>query len=111
MLNVAQNNISCTIPHTFYLLKALLTVKGEQMLSLNLSDNDLGADFITTIGYEGLCNLKELQLANTRLTKKSLNELSEMLANRKFSLLHLDLSSNNFNAESLFKFFNALKNN
>jgi Ran GTPase-activating protein (RanGAP) involved in mRNA processing and transport len=112
MLNVAQNNIQFSVnPETFTMLRALLTVKSEQLLSLNLSDNDLGPEFISTIGYQALSNLKELQLANTRLNKKSLTDLSDMINRHRFSLLNLDLSSNRFDADSLFKFFNAMKNN
>jgi len=56
-------------------------------------------------------NLKELQLSNTRLNNKSLNDVSEYFAKHKFQFLHLNLSSNNFSAEGFFKLLNALKNN
>lgn len=93
------------------MLKVLLTVKADQILSLNLSNNDLGGDFISLLGAGAIKNLKELQLSNTRLTKKSLNDLSDMVMRHKFQMLNLDISSNHFNAECIFKFFNSLKTN
>jgi hypothetical protein len=57
MINIAQNNITCSQPETFNLLKVLLTVRSEQLISLNLSHNDLGPDFISTLGHQALSNL------------------------------------------------------
>jgi hypothetical protein len=77
MLNIAQNNITSSQPETFNLLKVLLTVRSEQLISLNLSHNDLGPEFFSVIGHQALSNLQELVLSNTRLTNKSLGDLSE----------------------------------
>jgi len=86
-------------------------VKGDQIISLNLSDNDLGGDFISTLGPNALTNLLELSLSNTRLTNKSLGDLSDYLTDHRFSLLNLDLSSNHFTIDGYFKFLTALKQN
>lgn len=109
MLNIAQNNISQVQPESFQLLKVLLSVKGDQIISVNLSDNDLGGDFISTLGPTALCNLLELSLSNTRLTNKSLSDLSDYLTDHRFSLLNLDLSSNHFTIDGYFKLLTALK--
>lgn len=111
MINIAQNNISHTIPETFQLLKVLLSVKGDQLISLNLSDNDLGPDFLSSLGPSSLCNLLELSLSNTRLNNKSMSDLADYLTEQRFSLVNLDLSSNAFTVEGYFRLLTALKQN
>jgi|LauGreDrversion4_2_1035121.scaffolds.fasta_scaffold72390_3 hypothetical protein len=66
------------------MLKVLLNVKAEQIISLNLSDNELGPDFISILGYESLKYLKELLLSNTRINNKSLSELADYHMHYKF---------------------------
>lgn len=44
---------------------------------MNLSHNDLGPDFFATLDHQALKNLQELVLANTRLTNKSMTDLTE----------------------------------
>jgi hypothetical protein len=88
-----------------------LSVKGDQIISLNLSDNDLGGEFISTLGPNALSSLLELSLSNTRLTNKSLGDLSDYITDNRFSLLNLDLSSNHFTIDGYFKFLTALKQN
>lgn len=88
-----------------------MSVKGDQIISLNLSDNDLGGEFISTLGPNALSSLLELSLSNTRLTNKSLGDLSDYITDNRFSLLNLDLSSNHFTIDGYFKFFTALKQN
>jgi Ran GTPase-activating protein (RanGAP) involved in mRNA processing and transport len=112
MLNYAQNNLSYTqSPDTFPMLRALLLTKAEQLICLNLSDNDLGADFLSTMGHDALCSLRELQLANTRLTNKSLGDLADYCEHHRLALVNLDLSSNAFTYDGFLKLFNALKSN
>lgn len=84
MLNFAQNNVLSSQPETFRLLKVLLTVKGEQMVALNLSDNELGPDFLGILGHESLQSLRDLRLANTRLNNKSLSDLADFHTHHKF---------------------------
>ena len=88
-----------------------MSVKGDQIISLNLSDNDLGGEFISTLGPNALSSLLELSLSNTRLTNKSLGDLSDYISDNRFSLLNLDLSSNHFTIDGYFKFLTALKQN
>jgi hypothetical protein len=88
-----------------------LSLKGDQIISLNLSDNDLGGEFISTLGPNALSSLLELSLSNTRLTNKSLVDLSDYITDNRFSLLNLDLSSNHFTIDGYFKFLTALKQN
>ena len=78
---------------------------------MNLSDNDLGQDFISTLGPNSLVSLLELSLSNTRLTNKSIADLSDYLTDYKLALLNLDLSSNLFTVEGDFKLLTALKQN
>lgn len=78
---------------------------------MNLSDNDLGQDFISTLGPNSLVSLLELSLSNTRLTNKSIGDLSDYLTDYKLALLNLDLSSNLFTVEGYFKLLTALKQN
>lgn len=54
MLNVAQNNILSTFPETFNLLRAMLTMKSEQLIVLNLNDNELGPEFLSIIGHTAI---------------------------------------------------------
>ena len=88
-----------------------MSVKGDQIISLNLSDNDLGGEFISTLGPNALSSLLELSLSNTRLTNKSLGDQSDYITDNRFSLLNLDLSSNHFTIDGYFKFLTALKQN
>lgn len=88
-----------------------MSVKGDQIISLNLSENDLGGEFISTLGPNALSSLLELSLSNTRLTNKSLGDLSDYITDNRFSLLNLDLSSNHFTIDGYFKFLTALKQN
>ena len=88
-----------------------MSVKGDQIISLNLSDNDLGGELISTLGPNALSSLLELSLSNTRLTNKSLGDLSDYITDNRFSLLNLDLSSNHFTIDGYFKFLTALKQN
>jgi Ran GTPase-activating protein (RanGAP) involved in mRNA processing and transport len=85
--------------------------KHHQIISLNLSDNDLGADFFSTLGFDALSQLKDLSVANSKLTPKSLGDLSDFFAHHKMHFLHLNLSGNHFSSDSFFRFFNSLKNN
>jgi len=84
MLNFSQNNVLSSQPETFRLLKVLLTVKGEQMVTLNLGDNELGPDFLAILGHESLQSLRDLRLANTRLNNKSLSDLADFHTHHKF---------------------------
>ena len=81
------------------------------MVALNLSDNDLGPDFLAILGYESLQNLRDLRLANTRLNNKSLSDLADYHTHHKFQLLHLDISRNNFTMEGVVLLLNSLKGN
>lgn len=86
-------------------------MKREQLIYLNLSDNDLGQDFISNLGPNSLVSLLELSLSNTRLTNKSLGDLSDYLTDYKFAMLNLNLSSNIFTVDGYFKLLTALKQN
>lgn len=76
---------------------------------MNLSHNDLGPDFFATLDHQALKNLQELVLANTRLTNKSMTDLTEFFQHHKFSVVNLDLSQNCFTVEAYFKLLNSLK--
>jgi len=54
------------------------------MVALNLSDNELGPDFLAILGHESLQSLKDLRLANTRLNNKSLSDLADFHTHHKF---------------------------
>lgn len=57
ILNIAQNNITSGSSDTFKLLRALLLMKSDRLICLNLSDNELGADFFSNMGHEALTDL------------------------------------------------------
>jgi hypothetical protein len=69
----------------------------------------LGPDFFATLDHQALKNLQELVLANTRLTNKSMTDLTEFFQHHKFSVVNLDLSQNCFTVEAYFKLLNSLK--
>ena len=80
-------------------------------MALNLSDNDLGPDFISILGYESIRNLRELILSNTRMNNKSLTDLADYHTHHKFHILNLDISSNAFTIEGVMKLLNSMKSN
>ncbi|CDW85055.1 UNKNOWN [Stylonychia lemnae] len=105
MLNIQLNQITDN-----QILVDLLTYKQSQIVSLNLSDNDLGVEFFEKLGPY-INKLTELNLSNTKLNNRSCIDLSLALKENKFFISYLNLSRNQITSEGVHKVLNSLKNN
>eukprot|EP00347_Sterkiella_histriomuscorum_P014464 403360768 len=105
IISVAGNMISTHQP-----IQELLKYKSSQIISLDLSDNDIGTTFFENCG-QNMSQLQELKLSNTKMTNKSLKDLTKQLKEQKWQLQYLDLSSNLITSEGIQKLLNTLKSN
>ena len=65
------------------MLKVFFSMRPDQLIYLNLNDNDLGPEFFSLVGIESFSYIKDLQLSNTRLNNKSMQDLSELFTQNK----------------------------
>jgi hypothetical protein len=63
----------------------------RNIASLNLNDNDVGAEFFN-IMMNKVDSLQYLSMANTKITNRSIIDFSIMMKETKMILIHLDLS-------------------
>ena len=95
------------------------------MISLNLSQNDIGSGLTTFNSVSSLFKapkntpnvafcpvLEELVLSTNQLSNKNIDELTEVLNNcPKINLKRIDLSNNKFTSKGLVSLIQCLKNN
>lgn len=83
----------------------------ENIISLDLSNNDIGSTVFSVLKNENMQNLVELRLESTNVTNKSLIDLGLSFKDHKQSMQILDLSNNKITSEGFSKLLSALRTN
>lgn len=106
-INLSYNFLNHECLNYFALLS---DPKFIQLLSLNLSFNDLGSESFKILGPI-MSNLLELNLSYTKLNNQSMADFTNLYVIQEMPLQSLDIHGNNITSDGFFILMKALKTN